>query len=412
MTKPSVNWSTRLAKRTQLMQRSSVREFVRLTRQPGVLSFAGGLPEPALFPVAEMAAAMETVWTHSAASALQYGETEGLAELRDWIAARFSRRGKEVRREQVMITNGAQQALALLGQVLVDPGDRIVVENPTYLALLNAWRPLGAEFAGMPSDGEGLRTELLPQPLEAQVKLAYLIPNFQNPQGTTLSLSRRTALLDWATRQGTIVIEDNPYGELRYDGEPLPHLFDLGLEQATTADANFVVHVGTFSKVLAPGLRLGWVVAPSPLLDKLVQAKQSADLHTSSLDQHLVLALLNRGVLEQQLPRLRAAYRERRDTMLTALNENMPPGTTWTLPAGGMFIMVTLPASFNARALLPEAIARGVAFVPGDEFHLDNAGRNTLRLNFTNATAAQIREGLHRLGDLLRPGPGAAPLRH
>jgi 2-aminoadipate transaminase len=400
--KHTVTWSTLLAQRTQQMQRSSVREFVRLTQRPDVISFAGGLPEPGLFPVTELASAAESVWSHSAASALQYGESEGLAALRDWIAARHSRPGAEIRREQVLITSGAQQALSLLGQVLVDAGDQVLVENPTYLALLNAWRPMGADFVGLPTDAEGLRTDLLAEAESSRAKLAYVIPNFQNPQGTTLSLRRRVALLEWAARQGTFLIEDNPYGELRYDGTEVPHMLELAVELFEAPGNIPIVHVGTFSKVLSPGLRVGWMVAPLPLLDKLVQAKQSADLHTSSLNQHLVLALLQQGVLERLLPKWRALYRERRDAMLAALHEHAPAGTTWTRPAGGMFIMVTLPSELNARSLLAKALEHGVAFVPGDEFHLNNAGQNTLRLNFTNVTHAQIREGIARLGHALR----------
>jgi 2-aminoadipate transaminase len=367
-----------------------------------MISFAGGIPAPELFPVEEVARATATVLERSGEQALQYGETEGIAGLRDWVAARFSRPHCQVRRENVMIVTGSQQALDLIGKVFLDAGDRVLVENPTYLAMLSAWRPMFPEFVPMPSDRDGARVEALPPLLERSAKLLYLVPNFQNPQGTTLSLPRRQRLVEQLRGSDTIIVEDDPYGELRYAGEPLPPLLELDAANGPDSELETrVVHLGTFSKVLAPGLRVGWVIAPAAVIDKLVQAKQAADLHTSTLCQHVVLELLREGVLERQLPRLRSEYGRRRDTMLSALAAHFPGEAQWTRPDGGLFLLVTLPPQVDASALLKRTLAHNVAFVPGDDFHLDGQGRNTMRLNFSNATPEKIEAGIKRLGCVL-----------
>jgi 2-aminoadipate transaminase len=448
-----MNWQPLFAERTAQMRRSTVRELLKVTAQPGMISFAGGIPAPELFPVRDIAQAAAAVLQHRGESALQYGETEGVAELRDWIAARSSRPHFRVRRENVMIVTGSQQALDLIGRILLDPGDRVLVENPTYLALLSAWRPLMPAFVPVPSDTGGARVDDLPPLLKPGAKLIYLVPNFQNPQGTTLSLQRRLRLIECVngrrpapsavaqtflsagcgdfpvasifkdgTRMSrepaggkacatktevssdpqTILIEDNPYGELRYRGDPLPDLLELDAANGPGGElVTRVIQLGTFSKVLVPGLRVGWVIAPAEVIDKLVQAKQAADLHTSTLCQHVILELVRNGVLDRQIPRLREAYGLRRDTMLAALERYFPAGTTWTRPDGGMFLLVTLPAHVQAGVLLQRALAQKVAFVPGDDFHLAGQGRNTLRLNFSNATPERIQEGVKRLGLVL-----------
>lgn len=439
-----MNWQPLFARRTTQMRRSTVRELLKVTAQPGMISFGGGIPAPELFPVEEVARATATVLARSGEQALQYGETEGIAGLRDWVAARFSRPHYPVRRENVMIVTGSQQALDLIGKVFLDAGDRVLVENPTYLAMLSAWRPMLPEFVAIPSDGEGACVDALSQvmgqdrhqklrrvsglPTGAQTtlsardrdgepraemvirasrgggvaKLLYLVPNFQNPQGTTLSLPRRQRLVEQLRGSNTILVEDDPYGELRYAGEPLPSLLELDAVNGSTGELETrVIHLGTFSKVLAPGLRVGWVVAPAAVIDKLVQAKQAADLHTSTLCQHVVLELLRNEVLERQLPRLRAEYGRRRDTMLAALEARFPAGAKWTRPDGGLFLLVTLPAHVDAGELLKRALTQNVAFVPGDDFHLDGHGRNTMRLNFSNASPEKIEEGVRRLGGAL-----------
>lgn len=399
-------WTQRFSLRSQEMRRSAVRELLKLTVQPSIISFAGGLPAPELLPVSEVKEAATAVLEDRGAQALQYGETEGIPELRDWVAAKFSTGRRPLTRANVAITTGAQQALDLLGRILLDDGDRVVVENPTYLALLTAWRPLGVEFLAAPCDAGGLLPEQLGSWASSRPKLLYTTPNFQNPSGTTLDLARRTAIVGWARQEGVVMVEDDPYGALRYEGVDLPSLGELDGE---TGRAEQVISVGSFSKTLAPGLRVGWVIAPEPVVEKLVQAKQATDLHTSSFSQHVIRVLLARGVLETQLPRLRQTYRERRDCMLQAMTHHFPKAVTWTRPEGGMFLLVRLPTHVAARELLPAALDRGVAFVPGEEFHLDGEGKNTLRLNFSNASPERIEQGIERLGALLhqRLGKGS-----
>ena len=285
--------------------------------------------------------------------------------------------------------------------MLLNEGDQVIVENPTYLALLGAWRPLGVHFVGVPSDQNGMVVEALEPLLQQGPKLIYSIPTFQNPQGTTLNLERRHRLVELLRKYDVGLLEDNPYGELRYSGEALPHVFELDAQ--SDADGRLRSHViysGTFSKVLTPGLRIGWVVADEAVIDKLVMFKQGTDLHTSTLNQYITYTLARDGVIEQQLPRLQAAYRQRRDVMLGALARHFPAGFTWTQPDGGLFLMVTLPAHLNAADVLQAAIAHKVAFVPGEDFHL-TGGQNTFRLNFSNAQPDRIERGIEVLGQVL-----------
>jgi 2-aminoadipate transaminase len=377
------------------MKCTAVRELLKVTARPEIISFAGGLPAAELFPVARVKAAADAVLDRLGGQCLQYAETEGIGELRDWVARRYSTDQLRLARGNVLITCGAQQALDLIGRVLLEEGDRVVVENPTYLALLSAWRPQEVEFVPAPSDDAGLVVETLELVLEQCPKLIYLVPNFQNPQGTTLSGPRREQLAALLREYDVPLIEDDPYGELRYEGEALPHLLEL----------DRVIHTGTFSKVLMPGLRVGWVIAAPAVIEKFVQAKQAADLHTSTLSQWIALELVRSDFLDEHLPVLRRAYRERRDVMLEALERHFAPlgaSVTWTRPAGGMFLMVTLPPEMNANVLLAQALDRQVAFVPGEEFHLQGAGKNTLRLNFSNAKPAQIETGIARLAALVK----------
>ena len=440
-----MTWTANFAQRAQHMKRSAVRELLKLTAQPDIISFAGGLPAAELFPIQEVKEATEAVLARVGPAALQYGETEGLGELRDWIASRFARPGLPITRHNVVIVTGAQQALDLIGRIYLDEEDTVIVENPTYLALLSAWRPLGVRFLAGASDQEGMRVEELEPLLEHKPKLIYTIPNFQNPQGTTLRLDRRHRLIELVRARNVAVVEDNPYGELRFEGGPLPHLFELaarmdsngameshlfqkdlltaheptGIPLTRPADTlsptggegwgkgdrfmeSNVLYVGTFSKVLMPGLRVGWVIAPEPVIDKIVQAKQAVDLHTSTLCQWIMWELIRGGVLDRQLPRLRQAYRERRDAMLSALKKYFPDKVTWTRPEGGMFLLATLPEGLNANEVLAEAILRKVAFVPGGEFHLHGAGQNTFRLNFSSSPPPLIEEGVKRLGCVLK----------
>ena len=394
-----MNWPSTFSQRTAQMRRSAVRELLKLTAQPDMISFAGGLPAPELFPTAEIQAASDAVLRYQGARALQYGETEGIGELRDWIAARHSTPSRTLGRENIMITSGAQQALDLFGRVFLDPGDRIVTENPTYLAALLAWRPLGAEIRGLAGDEDGLLLTEMDRWVPG-TKAAYVMPNFQNPGGTTLALERRRALVRLAQAHGTVILEDDPYGLLRYSGTPLPSILELDALQ-TAGDHRpsdwHVINIGTFSKVVAPGLRIGWAIGPAEAIDKMVQAKQAADLHSSTLAQLIVMKLLDNGLLDRQVPLLCAAYSERRDAMLAALEHYMPAGIHWTRPEGGMFLFVTLPPGWDATALLAECLGRKTAYVPGEDFHTDGSGKNTLRLNFSNAAPALIEEGIRRI---------------
>ena len=398
-----MNWNPRFAQRTTLMRRSTIRELLKLAAQPGIISFAAGLPPAELFPAEEFRVATDSVLRRRPERALQYGETAGEAELRDWIAGTHSVSDRPLARENVLITTGSQQALDLIGRVFLDPGDVVLVENPTYLAALTAWRPYGAEFAPLVMDEQGLLTGELAVASPTPAKLLYSVPNFQNPTGVTLQSGRRRELVAWSRATDIPLVEDNPYGELRYEGEAPPHLLDLDREGADGGeDTGQVIHLGTFSKTLAPGLRVGWVIAPRPVIDKLTLAKQSMDLHTSTLCQHVALELARDGVLERHLPRLRAVCGDRRDVMLQALAEQMPAAVSWNRPAGGMFLFVRLPEQINATPLLPKALAHGVAFVPGEDFHANGGGRNTLRLNFTGIASERIGEGVRRLAAALK----------
>jgi len=398
-----MNWNNLYAKRTRWMSRSAIREVLKVTAQREIISFAGGLPAADLFPLDRVSEAATRVLKTIGPSALQYSQTEGIGGLRDWIAGKFN-----VQRENVLITSGSQQALDLIGRVLLDEGDRAIVESPTYLALLSAWRPLGVEFVPALSDADGMQVNQLEALLQRhRPKCIYLTPNFQNPQGTTLTQERRIALLEFARKHNVAIVEDNPYSELRYRGASLPHLFDLDAD-AQAANDGVVIHVGTFSKVLMPGLRIGWVVAASPLIDKLVLAKQAADLHTSTFNQHVALELATNGCMDELIPRLRQAYRERLEAMLAALEEHFPRGVSWTRPDGGIFLLATLPKSVNTTELLPPALEQNVAFVPGEEFHLNGEGRNTLRLNFSNPTPGKINAGITRLAEVVKRACSAA----
>src|SRR5688572_19844748 len=382
-----MNWEEQFARTTERMRRSTVREFMRYAQRPGMISFGGGLPAAELFPIAAFEQATKEVLEKRGGSALQYGETEGVGELREFIAAE-----NKVAVENVLITSGAQQALDLIGRVLINADDRVAVENPTYLALLSSWRVHRPAFEPVRSDSEGLDVGIMNQ----GAKLLYVVPNFQNPQGTTLSLRRREQLAAHAQGEDLMVVEDDPYGALRYEGEALPSIFKL-----SGRCGGSVIKVGTFSKVLSPGIRVGWVIAHTALIEKLVPAKQAADLHTSTINQHVALELVKNGLLREHVPMLCTEYRCRRDTMLRALKQHMPDGVSWTEPAGGMFLLMTLPESLDGATLGRAAVKENVLVVPGADFHVVG-GENTLRLNFSNAKPESIQLGVARLALVLR----------
>ena len=403
-------WKNRYAQRTQRMGRSVIRELLKYTQQPDLISFAGGLPAPELFPIAEAQAAACRVLSEGGVEALQYGPTEGFVPLRQFIVDRMARYGIRAKAENVVITNGSQQALDLIGKLLLNPGDRILVEEPTYLGALQAWNAYQAEYISVPSDDDGLRTELLEAALRVGPKFMYVLPNFQNPGGTTLPLERRLEVVRLSNKYGIPVVEDDPYGALRFEGEHLPPLVALDSDFQENAGSNGrgymegnVVYLGTFSKTLAPGLRLGWVVAPVEIIDQLVMAKQGVDLHTATFNQMLAWELVKDGFMDEHVRVIRRVYGERRDVMLAALERYFPEGCSWTHPEGGLFLWARVPEWIDTAELLTEAVQARVAYVPGFAFYAEPGhGRNTMRLNFSNAQPAQIEEGIRRLGDLLK----------
>ena len=376
------------------MKSSAIRELLKLTEETDVISFAGGLPSPDVFPASDFRSACMHVLEEHGPEALQYGTTEGFTPLRQMIARHAKRYGISAGPENILITCGSQQALDLIGKVFIDPGDQIIVEKPTYLGALQAWNAYEANFLGVPIDAEGVRLDELEQALEAGGKFIYLMPNFQNPTGVTLSLERRKRLVELVAKHEVPLIEDDPYGQLRYEGKHITPLFAL--------DGPDVIYLSTFSKILSPGLRLGWMIAPPDIIHRLVQAKQGTDLHTSTLIQMVVYEVSHGGFLDRQVRAIRSVYRERRDSMLSAMKKYFPAGVTWTHPQGGLFLWVTLPAILDSAEVLREALKERVAFVPGASFYADGSGANTMRLNFSYPKPAIIEEGIRRLGKVLK----------
>ena len=397
-------WDHRYAQRTQLVASSAIRELLKYTEKPDIISFAGGLPAPEVFPVEEFRVACDRVLRENGAQALQYSTTEGLLPLREMIARHSSRYGIEVTPDNVLITASSQQALDLLGKILINPGDNILVESPTYLGALQAWNLYGAQYITVPMDEDGMVTDALEEALRAGPKFIYVLPNFQNPSGVTLSLERRHVLIEMADRYGVPIIEDDPYGQLRYEGQHLPSVVVLDSQYrddcAHTYRGN-VIYLSTFSKLLAPGLRLGWVIAPAEVIRKLVVAKQAADLHTSTFTQMIAYEVSRGGFIDRHVPRIREVYGHRRDVMLAAMDRYFPPEVDWTQPKGGLFLWGILPKYLDAADVLKAAVEKKVAFVPGEPFHPTGGGKNTMCINFSNATPEKIEEGIFRLGQVL-----------
>lgn len=397
----STPWSHRFAQRTRTIKSSAIRELLKLTQRPEVISFAGGLPAPELFPIARFTECCNRVMETDGAAALQYGPTEGYMPLREMIARNLSRYGILATPENVLITSGSQQALDLIAKLLINRGERILVEAPTYLGALQAFNVFGAEYVTVPIDEDGLRTDCLEEALRSGPKFMYLLPNFQNPGGVTMSLERRQELVFLSNKYGIPIIEDDPYGQLRYEGEHISPLVMLDRENHRRDDhyqLGNVIYLSTFSKTLAPGLRLGWIVAPPEVIHKLVQLKQGADLHTSTFNQIVAYEVARDGFLDEHVKTIRDVYRERRNVMLQALEEYFPAEVTWTHPQGGLFLWVTLPERMDSQKLFEVAVQENVAFVPGSCFFTNEQdGVRTFRLNFSNAKPEQIREGIRRL---------------
>jgi 2-aminoadipate transaminase len=393
-------WDYRYAQRTQKMKASAIRELLKITEQPNMISFGGGFPAPDVFPVEEFKRACNIVLETKGADALQYGGTDGYVPLREMIARHTSAIGINVDIDNILITSGSQQALDLLGKIFINRGDRILVENPTYLGALQAWNAYGAEYITVPVDEYGMQTDLLEEALRIGPKFIYVLPNFQNPTGTTLPTERRQKLIELADRYGVPIIEDDPYGQLRYEGEDLPavELLDSQMRVKSSNYTGNVIYLSTFSKILAPGLRLAWVIAPKEVIRKLALAKQGCDLHTSTFNQIVAHEVGQHGFLDRHVKVIQATYKERRNAMLDALDEHMPDGITWTRPQGGLFLWVTLPQQFNATEMLQEAIGEKVAYVPGEFFYPDGSMKNNMRLNFSYCNPKLINEGISRLG--------------
>ncbi len=380
------------AKRAERMNPSIIREILKVTEKPGVISLAGGLPSPDTFPIEAMREAAERVLRDNPREALQYAASEGHGPLREWVAGELFAQGLKVEASQVLITTGSQQGLDLIGKILIDAGSRVAVESPTYLGALQAFTPYEPEFVSVPCDDNG------PLPDELDVargaRFLYALPNFQNPSGRCMDAARRDALMAKAQAIGLPVVEDNPYGDLWFDAPPPPPL--------STRWADGSVYLGSFSKVLAPGLRLGYLVAPKPLYPKLLQAKQAADLHTPSFNQRVVHEVIRDGFLRQHVPTIRAKYKSQRDAMRTALERHMPKGCHWNVPVGGMFFWVELPEGADAMTLLPHAVENGMAFVPGSAFYADHPKLNTLRLSFVTVSEERIEQGVAALAKTLK----------
>ncbi len=398
-------WESRYAQRTQRMRSSAIRELLKLTENPEIISFGGGMPAPDVFPVEDFAAACDRILREFGAQALQYGSTEGYLPLREMIARHTARYGIKVTTDNILITSGSQQALDLLGKVFINPGDRILVEDPTYMGALQAWNAYEAEYVTVPIDENGMITDALEEALRSGPKFIYVLPNFQNPTGVTLSIERRQALIELADRYGVPVIEDDPYGQLRYEGDHLPSVVSLDGQFRETGNTPYrgnVIYLSTFSKTLSPGIRLAWVVAPQEVIRKLVQAKQGADLHTATFNQMVAYEVSRGGFLDRHVWMIRRVYKERRNVMLGALEEFFPEGCSWTYPQGGLFLWGTLPEGMDSRKVLEKAIEKKVAFVPGHSFYARGGGENTMRLNFSFASPEKIHLGIERLGNVIR----------
>jgi len=388
------------ASRTKVMKSSAMRDLMAVTARPEIISLAGGLPDTSTFPPDTFAAVAQRIASESCAKALQYGPTEGLEETKECIAEVMGAEGMRVDAEDVLVTTGGQQVIDLVTKTLIDPGDVVVAEGPTYPGAASVFTSYQADVVQIDMDSDGMRVDLLEDALDQldregrRPKFIYTVPSFQNPAGVTMSEPRRRRLVEVAHDRELLVLEDNPYGLLRYEGEPPTPLLSLD-------GGVYVMYLGTFSKILSPGIRLGWVVAPPPVLEKINLGKQAADLCTSTLSQLMVQAYFAEGRWREYVDSLTEIYRARRDTMLDALADHFPPQADWTRPSGGLFIWATLPDFIDTTDLLARALRENVAFVPGEAAFLDGRGRSAMRLNFSGSDEDAIREGIRRIGEVV-----------
>lgn len=390
-----------IADRVALMESSEIREILELTEGKNVISLAGGLPDPKYFPTEELAEISSFIIKEYGSRALQYSVTRGLREFRKEIVNFMEKTGTPGERPyNIIVTSGSQQALNLLAQILVNPGDLVVVEKPTYLAAINVFKAVGASFEGIPIDDEGMRTDILEEKLKQlkaerkRVKVVYTVPTAQNPSGVSMSNERRAHLLELAEEYDFLIIEDDPYSHFMFE--------DVEFKRLRSMDKYRVIYTSTFSKILAPGLRLGWVAAHPDIIDALETAKQNADLHTPTFNQLIATEAIRRGIVYNHIPRVREAYKKKRDVMLQALEEYMNGYARWTKPVGGLFIFVYLDESIDTKEMLPEALSAGVAYVPGSAFYIDGSGRNTMRLNFSYPSEEEIKVAIERLARVVK----------
>jgi 2-aminoadipate transaminase len=386
----------RFARRMSGMTTSAVREILKITEQPEIISFAGGMPAPELFPVAAIAQAHAEVFAEEGPQAMQYSTTEGWRPLREWIARRMRGQGVDTDADRILITSGSQQGIDLVGKVFLDPGDAVIVESPCYLAALQSFSGYEARFIAIESDDEGMRVDQVERALkQSKPRMIYLVSDFDNPKGTTLSAERRRALVELSRRHRVPIVEDNPYGELRYMGERRPSL-------AAMDEEGLVIHLSTFSKTLSPGIRIGWLSASEQVIQQLVKAKQASDLHTGTVEQHAAARLLATFDFDGHVANLCRVYGERCRTMRNAIERHFPAEAQWTRPEGGMFLWVELPEQISGEQLLEDALRQQVAFVPGAPFFADNPRHNFIRLNFSNQLPEFIEEGIKRIGGLIK----------
>jgi len=377
------------------LEASMIREILKMSSKPGVINFAGGLPAPELFPIDQLRECVDAVLTNSGAASLQYSLTQGILSLREYLAEHVTKKGLPVTAENITITSGSQQGLDLVGRAFLEPGDYVLTELPTYVGALQAFNFYQAIYCPVTMDNHGILVDQAEEKIKQfKPKFIYLVPNFQNPSGITMSLERRQKVIDLAFKYHIPVVDDNPYGELRFSGKAVPSLRGIG------GDA--VIGLGTFSKLISPGLRIGWVVAPIACSKIIEKVKQAVDLHSATFPQYVIYEFLKRGYLEPHIEKIKVAYAHRLDVMEHAMSEYFPENVTWPHPEGGLFLWLQLPEHVSAMKMLNESIDAGVAFVPGKPFHPDGSGDNTMRLNFANATPEGIVEGIKRLSMVLK----------
>jgi len=397
-----VNIERLFSKRAGRLRSSEIRELLKLTQIPGMISFAGGLPNPKAFPISIIQDCIEKTLMNYPTDALQYGTTEGVTQLRCALAKRM-KKVKNINCElhDVIITSGAQQALSLVALCFLDPGDTYLTSAPAYLGAVQAFHAYEAKCESIPINTEGIDTDSLRRNIErlrrtgVHPKFLYCVPNFQNPSGETMSLHHRKELLDIASEYDFLIIEDDPYGELVFEGKPIPPIKSFDKRGR-------VIYISTFSKILAPGFRLGWVVASKEILDKFILAKQATDLCTNTFSQYVAFEYINGGYLDKQVEEIKALYKKNRDVMIEELNNNLPEGVTWTVPKGGMFIWLTLPKTIDTRLMFKKAMAKKIAYVIGEAFYPEGGNYNSMRLNFSYSDEDTIREGVKRLAEVIK----------